>query len=197
MSLGGKIRGHDRVVAQLSERRGIETCEPISAKRHQQQPLVSWHCQPAANVGALPRRVTRDEGNVACDLLEAGEAAGHRKPERERGAAIRGPNRVNQRPVRCVVVSSVDPVPREIADCNCRHLRSRRRRECERGNIADDELRAALFQERGLTCGPVTERGVKGRRLADAFSLIQVEAVDLNHAGVALDAEEIHCAELV
>ena len=46
-------------------------------------------------------------------------------------------------------------------------------------------------------CGPFAKRGVKGRRQADAFGLIHVEAVDLHHAGVALDIEEIHRAELV
>src|SRR5207244_2598784 len=81
VSLGGKIRGHDRVVAQSSERRGIEPREPISAERHQQQRLVSWYSKPATNDGPFARRVTRDKRNIARDLLEPGEAAGHRKPE--------------------------------------------------------------------------------------------------------------------
>ena len=93
-----------------------------------------------------------------------------------------------------ILVRCVDPIPREVADCNRWQARRVCSGKCERRNVSNHNMRTGLTEVCRLRRGERRQFALKYQRVLKTRLDIDGQAVDLPHPCVARQRDELAAA---
>ena len=83
-------------------------------------------------------------------------------------------------------IRGINPIPREVGHRDRRDSCPRGGGKRQRRHIADDDRCTSLLENAGFRLDAAVELPVEGGGLTNGFSLVELQAIDLDDAGVGL-----------